>query len=168
MATPLIWNVIFHKQLYSCWLRSFLGNVLEIVSFGLQYQWEMLCAQSWPTLCDPVDCSLPGSSVHGIFQARILDWVAIPFSRGSSWLRDWTQVSWIAGRFLAAESSGKPCSIINHPKYLKDWKSKNYIYQSPLTLIFQMWYRFCQLDILRGDMESKREIVDILFSSLWA
>ena len=41
-------------------------------------------AQSCPTLCDPMDCSLPGSSVHGILQARILEWVAISFSRGSS------------------------------------------------------------------------------------
>jgi len=40
--------------------------------------------QSCPTLCDPIDCSLPGSSVHGILQARILKWVAISFSRGSS------------------------------------------------------------------------------------
>ena len=54
--------------------------------------------QSCPTLCDPMDCSLPGSSTHGIFQARILDWVAISFSRGSSWSRDWTRVSCIAGR----------------------------------------------------------------------
>ena len=55
-------------------------------------------AQSCPTLCDPMDCSPPGSSVHGILQARVLEWVAISFSRGSSWLRDWTQVSHIAGR----------------------------------------------------------------------
>ena len=55
-------------------------------------------AQSCPTLCDPVDCSPPGSSVHGILQARILEWVAISFSRGSSQPRDWTQVSCIAGR----------------------------------------------------------------------
>ena len=52
------------------------------------------------TLCDPMDCSLPGSSVHGILQARILEWVAIPFSRGSSGPRDWTWVSCIAGRFF--------------------------------------------------------------------
>ena len=55
-------------------------------------------AQSCPTLCDPVDCSLPGSSVHGILQARILEWVAISFSRGSSRPRDQTQMSRIAGR----------------------------------------------------------------------
>ena len=49
-------------------------------------------------LCDPMDCSPPGSSVHGILQARILEWVAISFSRGSSRPRDQTQISHIAGR----------------------------------------------------------------------
>ena len=52
------------------------------------------------TLCNPMDHSPPGSSVHGILQARILEWVAIPFSRGSSWPRDQAQVSHIAGRFF--------------------------------------------------------------------
>ena len=55
-------------------------------------------APSCPTLCDPVDCSPRGSSVHGILQARVLEWVAISFSRGSSRPRDRTPVSWIAGR----------------------------------------------------------------------
>ena len=55
-------------------------------------------AQSCPTLCDLVDCSLPGSSIHGILQTRILEWVAISFSRGSSRPRDRTQVSCIGGR----------------------------------------------------------------------
>ena len=59
---------------------------------------ESEVAQSCPTLCDPMDCSLPGFSVHGIFQARVLEWVAISFSRGSSWPRDRPQVSCIAGR----------------------------------------------------------------------
>ena len=54
--------------------------------------------QSCLTLCDPMDCSLPGSFVHGIFQARVLEWVAISFSRRSSRLKDWTQVSRIASR----------------------------------------------------------------------
>ena len=56
-------------------------------------------AQSCPTLCDPMDCSLPGSSVHGILQARILEWVAMPSSRGSSWSRGWTYISRLAGRY---------------------------------------------------------------------
>ena len=54
--------------------------------------------QSCPTLCNPVDCSPPGSTVHGILQARILEWVTISFSRGSSWPRDRTQVPHIGGR----------------------------------------------------------------------
>ena len=55
-------------------------------------------AQSCPTLCDPMDYSLPGSSVPEIFQARVLEWVAISFSRGSSWPRDRTWASRIAAR----------------------------------------------------------------------
>ena len=54
------------------------------------------------TLCNPMDCSLPGASVRGILQARILEWVAIPFSGGSSQPRDWTQVSHIAGEFFTS------------------------------------------------------------------
>ena len=54
--------------------------------------------QSCLTLCDPMDCSPPGFSIHGIFQAWVLEWVAIFFSRGSSRPRDWTQVSCIACR----------------------------------------------------------------------
>ena len=61
---------------------------------------SVLITQPYPTIFDPMDCSLPGSSVHGILQARILVWVAICFSRGSSRPRDWTQVSHIAGRFF--------------------------------------------------------------------
>ena len=54
---------------------------------------ESEVAQSCLTLCDPMDCSLPGSSVHGIFQAIVLEWTVISFSRGSSQPRDRTQVS---------------------------------------------------------------------------
>ena len=59
----------------------------------------VLLSQSYPTLCDLMDCSFP-SFVHGILQARILEWVAIPFSRGSSWPRFRTQVYHIADRFF--------------------------------------------------------------------
>ena len=59
---------------------------------------ESEVTQSCPTLCDPMDCSLPGSSLHEILQARVLEWVAISFFRGSSRPRDRTQVSRIPGR----------------------------------------------------------------------
>ena len=60
-----------------------------------------------PTLCDPMDCNLPSSSFHGIFQARILEWVAISFSRRSSQPRDWTQVSCIIGRCFTIWATGE-------------------------------------------------------------
>ena len=61
------------------------------------------------TLCDPMDCSPPGSSVHGVLHARILEWVAIPFSRGPSRPRDRTHVSWVsclADGFFTTEPQG--------------------------------------------------------------
>ena len=60
----------------------------------------MLVAQPCPMLCNPMDCSPPGFSVHEIFQARILEGVTIPFSRGSFQSRNQTRVSYIAGRFV--------------------------------------------------------------------
>ena len=66
----------------------------------LMLVWTSEVAQSCLTLFDPMDCSPPGSSVHGILQARILECVAIPFFRGSSWPRDQTQISHISGRFF--------------------------------------------------------------------
>ena len=69
---------------------------------------NVLVAQSCPTLCDLVDYSPPGSSVHGILQARILDWVAILFSRAFSQPRDRTQVHCTEGRFFTIWD----CSLI--------------------------------------------------------
>ena len=69
-----------------------------------QHATSSLCAcsaaQMCPTLCDPMYCSLPGSSVHGILQVRILKWVVISSSSGSCWPRDWTHVSCIFRQFL--------------------------------------------------------------------
>ena len=71
---------------------------LALHLFHMLAKHESEVAQSCPTLCDPMECSLLGSSLQGILQARILEWVAISFSRGASQPRDRTQVSHIAGR----------------------------------------------------------------------
>jgi len=72
-------------------------------------EWVSEFVQSCPTLCDPMDCSLPGSCIHGIFQARILEWGALSFSRRSSQPRDGTQVSRIVGRrFTVWATSNSP------------------------------------------------------------
>ena len=78
-----------------------------------------LVAQSCLTLADLMDCSPPGSSVHGILQARILEWVAMPSSRGSSQPRDQTQVSHIAGGFFTVWATRTPSeSMTNAHSYL--------------------------------------------------
>ena len=64
------------------------------------YMWSVNVTQSHLALCDPMDYSLPGSTVHEILQTRITEWVAIPFSRGSSQPRDQTQFSGITGGFF--------------------------------------------------------------------
>ena len=73
------------------------GQDVILFLFNHVKMWSEV-TQSCPTLCYPVDCGPPGSSVHGIFQARILEWIVISFSRGSSQPRHRTQVSHIAGR----------------------------------------------------------------------
>ena len=76
--------------------RSLHSTVLYSIYF-IYAKWSEV-TQTCLTLCDPMDSSLPGSFIHGIFQARVLEWVAISFSRESSQPRDWTWVSCIAGR----------------------------------------------------------------------
>ena len=75
---------------------------MSLLCIHTSLQRSLLVAQSCLTLWDPMDCSQPGSSVHGIPQASILAWVAIPFSRGSSQPRDGAQFSHIAGRFFTS------------------------------------------------------------------
>ena len=101
-AAEIYWPLLSKPILIVAWLNPDLKNLSSLfclpkVTFALK---ESEIAQSYPTLCDPMDCSLPSSSVHGILQARILEWVAIPFSRGSSQPNEQTQVSHIEGRFF--------------------------------------------------------------------
>ena len=78
----------------------------------------VLVAQLCPTLCNPVDCSPPGPSVHEILQARILEWVAISFSRGSSQSRNQTHISCIEADSLLSEPPGKPVHLSVLLKYI--------------------------------------------------
>ena len=85
--------------------------------------------QSCPTLCNPLDCSPPGSSVHAILQARILEWVSMPFSRGSSQPRDQTHLSYVSciGRW-----------VLNHQRHLGSPKNKI------LRVIWSHYKQLCQ------------------------
>ena len=84
--------------LVSCEVMIFEANFYKILKESMKVKVAQLC----PTLCDPMDYSLPASSVHGILQARILEWVASPFSRASSQPRDQTRVSHIVGGFFTS------------------------------------------------------------------
>ena len=87
------WSFPFEK-----WVNSVQNYVLEWFyngCFKSERKWSRSIVSD---SCNPMDCSLPGSSIHGTFQAIILEWVAISFSRRSSWPRDWTWVSRIVGR----------------------------------------------------------------------
>ena len=81
-----------------CSLEKSLLEFACLILYLKSKESESEVAQSHSTLCDPMDCSLPGSSSHGIFQEIVLELVAMSFSRGSSWPRDQTQVSCIVDR----------------------------------------------------------------------
>ena len=102
-------ELFLHWSPVGYWAPTDLGSSsFSILSFCLSYcSWgfqsknadiDIEVAQLCPTFCNPMDSSLPGSSIHGIFQARVLEWVAISFSRRSSQHRDWTRVFRIVGR----------------------------------------------------------------------
>ena len=78
------------------------------------HECECEVAQSCLTLCNPMDCSLPGSSVHGIFQAIVLEWIAISFSKGSSRPRDWTQVSCVVDRRFTVWATREVMRVYTH------------------------------------------------------
>ena len=75
-------------------------SLVRGISVSENHTCAYLLAQPCPALCDPMDSSLPGSSVHGILRATVLEWVAMPFSRGSSQTRDWTPVTCLVDWFF--------------------------------------------------------------------
>ena len=93
-----------------------------------------------PTLCDPIDYSPPDFSVHGISQARILEWVAILFSRGSSQPRDRTEVSCIAGRFFIAWTTREAYALgISSEKTIIEKDSCTSVFIAALFTIARTW-----------------------------
>ena len=133
--TIFIWLNITLKSIYRCWILTGANGYTQNYNIYSQvfmekdrfifkqlitlWKVKVFITQSCLALCDPRDCSLQGSSVHGILQLRILEWVAIPFSRESSQPRNRTRVSCIAPDYLPSELLGKP--IVMLTKY---WQNK--------------------------------------------
>ena len=116
------------------------------VMLNVESEVKVFIAQLCPTLCDPMDCSLPAFSAHGISQSRILKWVTIPFSKGSSQPRDGTQVSCTEGRFFTIwttretfciPSSVQKCTLYSVQKF-----HENEIYQDLLPSLYQFLLPF--------------------------
>ena len=101
MARPRFIQIALCGHSFPGGLRGLLAKPGNTLAFPYA-----LCeAESCLTLCNPLDCSHPGSCIRGILRARIPEWVATPFSRGSSQPRDRTQVSFIAGRFFTIRAT---------------------------------------------------------------
>ena len=122
IADKLIAQCITHRPHCRQWLK------IQHSTHTYIFKCLWVCAQSCLTLCDSLDCRLLGSSVHGIFQARLLEWVAISSFKWSSRPRSRTCISCTAGGFFTAEPSGKP---IQMPSYL----GKIYVSSSIYSMI---------------------------------
>ena len=122
---------VLEIDLKQLWWREWKWQKQRPNSRWQGFRSECEVAQSCPTLCNPMDCSLPGSSTQGIFQARVLEWVAISFSKGSSQPRDRIQVSRTAGKRFTVWATREAtwvlegsCQLVeNHLGYYQEaWK----------------------------------------------
>ena len=112
-----------HTQRLREWAYGYQGGRVGggiVRQFGMDVHVCVLVAQSYLTLCDPMDCSPPGSSVHGILQGRIMEWLAIPFSRRSPQPRNQTWVSHIAGRFVNIWATREAHGHVHTPIFKRD------------------------------------------------
>ena len=119
----LTYHISLHDANYEAqWSKKGNSDWLQSLQIPSLLESESEVTQSYLTLCSPMDCSLPGSSIHGIFQARILEWVAISFSRGSSPLRDWTCLL----QLLHWQADSLPLSHLGDPLICCWWNAELY------------------------------------------
>ena len=118
----IYWAIIMCPAMFSVlWIQNWVSQARVPFSRRLSSSVCVVsCFKSCPSLCDPMDSSQPGSSVHGILQARILEWVAMPSSRRSSSPRDQTCISCLAGRFFTADPPGRPMTNLDSVLKSKD------------------------------------------------
>ena len=150
----LSWKPEPHAHL--CLLMSSFPTWVKSHIRHLHLMTESEVAQSCPPLCDSMDCSLPGSYVHGIFQARVLEWIAISFSRESSWPRDRTWVSYIVNRcFYCLSHQG------NHTWWLNAALHALFYDPGPSTTLWAAWIEcipVSRIQLIPG-FGSSREVI---------
>ena len=125
-----------------------------------------MAAQSCPTLSDPVDCSPPGSSVHGILRAGILEWVAMPSSRGSSRPRDRTWVFCIDRQILHRPSDqGSPICSNNMPLSPNNIRSNRIVYSNMIFATIFHIIIFCEMTVFSPVITQTKEKTQQVHSS---
>ena len=102
-----LWEIVKWIPLIEQWILKITTRILRVLKFHITTEY-CLVTKLYSTLCNPMNCSLPGSSVHRTFLAGILEWVAISLSRGSSPPRMDPTSPALAGGFFTTEPSGKP------------------------------------------------------------
>ena len=156
----------FPQRIRNLWLIEVNqeGNVVSICKRGKRKK-ENEVAQLCLTLCDPRDHSPPGSSIHGILQARVLEWVAISFSRGSSLPRDQVQVSRTSGRLSTLWATRETLKLIRRVNSMcsrgKRWEGqkKKEIMNNAKTFYVLLWkgfwiYIWIQIDLICESMQT--------------
>ena len=150
----LFWKVedVLHDSTY--WIScapfdkfySFLTLACILFCLFVSHSVWLSCSVSQVWLCHPMDCDPPGSSVHGILQTRIQEWVSLSFSRGSFWPRGWTHISHIAGRFFTIWATER--LLLNHERHRDSWplEEKNSIWGQRRGLIAQS---FCVIIFIK-------------------
>ena len=133
-----------HTYLFDFCLGAWILNCTWVLKWHLHVKQNCVyCCFSvtkpCPTHCDPMDCSPPGSPVHGILQARILEWVAMLSSRESYQPRNWTQVSRIAGEFFTIWAIREAPLFSWGKALMESWHHKNYFWNYSNSLSFLQW-----------------------------
>ena len=142
-----------HRDLSHPKLNLYLSILLCLMLLWKESESEVI--QSCLTLCDPMNCSPPGSSVNGIFQAKILEWVAISFSRGSSRPSNQTQVSCIAGRRFTIWATREALDA-----------TVSRIYFSEILLLTEMLLNFVYVDIVSFNFTEFTDHLSVFWLSL--
>ena len=155
--TNVLWFASCHKYFMFASLWHYLFLSLKHESSDRKYMcvWVL----SWSVVsnsCDPTDCSLLGFSVHGILQARILEWVAISFSRWSAWPRNRTQV-FCTGGILFTHWTTEEAKYINQHSHV----SITFIYKSRFWAGFDLWFSLLTSDLKVSLIKEKKKYMDV-------
>ena len=131
-------------------MSRFRGKAIPLWAKLMIRKVKVLVSQSYPTLFDPLERSPPGSTVPGNLQARIPEWVAIPFSGGSSWPRDWAWVSYIAGRFFTVWVTREEACLGDQTKLGWNYTTattptSHYVNLGKVLYLFETSFFFCEM-----------------------